>query len=205
MDLPFLIDQRARRDLGPDDTLLGAQVEDFRTGSFLRLPDHERLALVDPRDLARGIVEVAEDPAFGRADAHAGRQQPVLHAVRAEVALFRGARVRIDEELIVRTRFHACAAPDAGLAVEIDDAVAAFEERIRRTDAHARCVGALVAENGEEEPARVRKDALFNRLDPTAIHADRNVVLRLARNRARVAPDAFAQIDREPVGGHSGF
>ena len=96
------------------------------------------------------IVEVAEDPAFGGADTHARRLQLVLDAVRAEVALLGGMRVRIDEQLIVRACDHARAATDARRGVEIDDAVTSPEERARGADVHARRVRALIAQHGEE-------------------------------------------------------
>ena len=129
--LPLTKHERARRNLRPDRALVRTEVENFRPGPFLRLPHHERLALYDLRDLARRIVEIAEDPALGRADADARRLELVLDAVRTEVALLGRARVGIDEQLIVRTRDHARAAADARVAVQIDDAVATLEERAR--------------------------------------------------------------------------
>jgi hypothetical protein len=188
--------------LGPDGGFIGAEVEDLRPRPFFRLAQHERLALHNLRDFARRIVQVAEDAALGGADAHARRLEAVLHAICAEVALLGCARVRIDEQLIVRARRHARAAADARLAVQIDDAVAAAEERARRTDVHARSVGALIAEDRQEQPLRLRKRALLDGLDPAAIHADRDVVFRLAGDRAGVTPDALAQIDRKPVVRH---
>ena len=92
--------------------------------------------------------------------------------------------------------------PMHDVAVQIDDAVAALEERVGRADAHARRVLALVAEHGEEEPPRVGERALLDRLHPAAVHADRNLVLGLAGDRARVTADALAQVDGEPVVGH---
>ena len=89
--------------------------------------------------------------------------------------------------------------PMHDVAVQIDDAVAPLEERVGRADAHARRFVALIAQNREEEPLRVRERALLDRLDPAAVDADRDVVLGLARDRARVAADAFPQIDGEPV------
>src|SRR5262249_12038693 len=155
--------------------------------ALLGLAHGDRLTLRDARDLARWIVEIAEDPAFGGADADARGQQLVLDAVRAEVALLGRMRVRIDEQLIVGTRGHARAAADARVAVKIHDAVAALEERVGRADALARRGVALIAENGKEEPLRRGKDAFLDRFDPAAIDADRNVVLRLARDGAGVA------------------
>ena len=111
-------------------------------------------------------------------------------------------RVRIDEQLIVRTGFHARPAADARLRVEVNDAVAAFEEGVGRTDARARCFDALVAQDGEEEPPGIRKRSLLDGLDPAAIHADRDLMFGFAGNRARVTADALSQIYGEPVIGH---
>src|SRR5207247_10766179 len=90
------------------------------------------------------------------------------------------------------------------VAVQIDDAVAALEERVGRADALARRFVALVAEDGEEEPARVGEGAFLDGLHPAAVHADRNLVLGLARDRARMTADAFSEIDGEPVVGTPG-
>ena len=92
--------------------------------------------------------------------------------------------------------------PMHAVAVQIDDAVAAPEERVGRADVHARRLLALVAQHRQEEPPRVRERALLDRLDPAAIHADGNVVLGLARDRARVTSDALREVDRETVVGH---
>jgi hypothetical protein len=88
--------------------------------------------------------------------------------------------------------------------VQIDDAVAALEERVRRADAHARRVAALVAEDGKEESPGVGEGTLLDRFYPAPVDADRDLVLRLARDRAGVAADAFPEIDGKAVGGHPG-
>src|SRR5690606_4232984 len=121
----------------------------------------------------------------------------------AEVALLGRARVGVDEQLIVRARRHARAAADARLAVEVDDAVAPFEQRVRRTDRHARRIVALIAEDGEEEARRVGETPLLDGLDPAAVHADRNLVLRLAGDRAGMTADALAKVYGNTVVGHA--
>jgi hypothetical protein len=199
MHLTFAIVQRTHRGLGTDGALFRAKVEDLRPRSLFGLPHGERLALHDARDFARRVVEVAEDAALRRAHAHTRRQQLVLDAVRAEVALLRGVRVGVDEELIVRARLHARAAADAAVAVEIDDPVTPFEQRAGRADARARRFFALIAEHRKEEAARVGKRPLLDRLHPAAIHADRDFVLRLARDRAGMTSDALSEVDGEPV------
>ena len=139
---------RPRRNFRPDRALVGSQIEDLRPGALFRLAHHEHLALHDLGDFAFRIVEIPEDPTLGRAHAHAGRLELVLDPVRAEVALLGGPRVRIDEQLIVRASDHARPAADARVAVEIDDAVTAPEQRVGRADLHARRFRALIAETG---------------------------------------------------------
>ncbi len=202
--LPFAEHERPHRNLRPDRRFVGAQIEDLRPGAFFRLAHHERFALGNLRDFARRIVQVAENAALGRAHAHARRLELVLEAVRAEVALLGGLRVRVDEQLIVRARGHARAAADAPFAVQIDDAVAPAEERAGRADVHARRILALVAQHRQEQPLRLREHALLDRLHPAPIHPDGNVMLGLARNRAGMTPDALPEIDREAVSGHEG-
>src|SRR5262249_49162192 len=146
VDLPLLVIQRPRGRFRTNRALFGAEIEDARPGALLRLPDRERLVLHDARHGARRVVQIAEDTALRRTDDPTRRQQLVLDAVRAEVALVRRVRVRIDEELIVRARLHAGAAADAARRIQIDDGVAAFEEGFGRADADARRVRALIAE-----------------------------------------------------------
>ena len=89
--------------------------------------------------------------------------------------------------------------------MQIDDAVAALEERVGRTDLHARRIVALVAEDRKEEALRLGERAFLDGLHPAAIHANRDLVLGLAGDRAGVTADAFSEIDGEPVVGHAGL
>ena len=52
----------------------------------------------------------------------------------------------------------------------------------------------MIAAKHREEPASVRIFALFNVLDPGSKRPERHLVLRLAGDSARVAPDAFAMV-----------
>src|SRR5262249_24812196 len=63
----------------------------------------------------------------------------------------------------------------------------------------------LVAEDREKEATGGGKRALLDRLDPASIDADRDLVLRLARDRAGVTPNTFSEIDGKPVVGHPGL
>ncbi len=200
--LSFFVDERPRRDLGLQHAFVRADVEHFRNGALLRLPNGRELARGDLRHFARGIVEIAEDAAFSRTHAHARREQLVLDAVRAEVAFLRRMGVRIDEQLIVRTRDHARPASDAAVPMEIDDAVAPLEERIGRTDLRAGRFVALIAEDREKKTSGGGESTVLDCFHPTAVHPHRNVVLGLTGDRASVTTDAFSKIDGEPVVGH---
>ena len=72
-----------------------------------------------------------------------------------------------------------------------------------REELNARLMKQYELGREQEETLRVRERALFDRLDPASVHADRDLVLRLARDRAGMAADALGQIDRESVVGHS--
>ena len=61
----------------------------------------------------------------------------------------------------------------------------------------------MIAAGHLEHPAGVGKSALLNIFDPGAVHGERDVVFRLARDCAGVTPDALAIVDDEPVS-HAG-
>jgi hypothetical protein len=90
-------------------------------------------------------------------------------------------------------------ASDAAVAVEIDDAVVAAKQCSRRTYFNAGCVVAMVATHHAEMAAGVRKLTFFNVLDPGAEDPERDVMLFLAGDRARMTPDAAVVIDNEAV------
>jgi hypothetical protein len=86
--------------------------------------------------------------------------------------------------------------------VQVDDSIAPLEECVGRADLRAGRFVALIAEDWKEKTAGRREGALLDGLDPTAIHADWNVVLGFTGDRAGVATDAFSKIDGEPVVRH---
>src|SRR5205085_4822109 len=135
-------------------------------------------------------VEVTGDDRALRTHDHAGRLEPDLHAVGAVVALRGGVRVRVDVERVVRTALHARLAADAPRAVEVDDAVGTPIERHRRADGDARRVVAVIAAQHGEVAARVGPGALLDVLHPRAKGSEGNLVLFLARHRARMTADA---------------
>jgi len=57
----------------------------------------------------------------------------------------------------------------------------------------------MVAARDLKYTARIGENSLLDILDPGSVHADRDLVLRLAGHRTRVAPDALSVVDNESV------
>src|SRR4029079_19280879 len=110
---------------------------DLGPGPLLRLAHLDGNAAHEPGDPAGRGFEVAGDDGLRRAHRHARRLQPHLDLVRAEVALGRRLRVRVDVDRVVGTALHAGLAADAAARVEVPDAVAPLEERGGRADLDA--------------------------------------------------------------------
>ena len=134
----------------------------------------------------------------GHTVTHAG-SSPFSIAVRAEVALLDRAQILVQIERVVRAGLHAGAAADAGVPIDVDDAVRALFQRVDRADRHARRVGAVVAALNQEVALDLGKLADLDVLDVGSEAADRHVVLGFAGDRAGVAPDAGVLVDHEPV------
>ncbi|HKR28446.1 MAG TPA: hypothetical protein VJS11_13375 [Acidobacteriaceae bacterium] len=92
---------------------------------------------------------------------------------------------------------HAALATDASVAIKVDDAVGAPEQRPGRTDFNAGSGVAMIASQYSKMAARVGKRALFDVLDPGAKNTDGYFVLFLACDRTRVAADTSVLIDDE--------
>jgi len=94
---------------------------------------------------------------------------------------------------------HAGLATDAAIAVEVYDAVVEPVERGYRADGYARSVVAMIAPEHGEKPASVWILTLLYVLDPGPESAERDFVLGLASDCARVTADAFAMVYDEAV------
>jgi hypothetical protein len=99
---------------------------------------------------------------------------------------------------------HAALAPDAAVAVEVDDAVGAAVKRAGRADLNAGSCVAMIAAHDPEMAAGVRELALLDVLYPGAKHADGYVILFLARHRAGMTPDASILIEHKAIA-HEGY
>ena len=153
--------------------------------------------LLQARDPALGVVEVAGNDRLGRAHDGAGGRQPDLDPVRAEVALLRHPGLLVQVQRVVGAAVHAGLAADAHLRIDVHDAVRALVERRDRTDLDARRIRALIAAQHREVAAHLRERADLGVLHPGAEIAQGDVVLGLAGDRAGVASDATRVVDDE--------
>jgi len=109
------------------------------------------------------------------------------------------AFVRIDVNGIVRARLHASLTANAALGTEVDDPVFPLVHRGNGTNRHARRVLAVIAAGHLKHAPGIGKRPLLHVLHPGAVHGERDMVFRLARDRAGVAANALAIVDDEPV------
>jgi len=119
--------------------------------------------------------------------------------MRAEVALCGCICIGIDIERVIRTGLHAAFASDANLIVEVYDAIGTAEEGAGGADLNAGSVIAVVTSHDPEVAAAVGKFALLDVFDPGAKHAQRDLVLFLARHGTGVTADTSVLIDDESV------
>ena len=117
----------------------------------------------------------------------------------AEIALSRGAVIRIDVQSIVRTSLHASFAPDAPPVVEIYDSIGPPVQGGRGADFRTRRVIAVVAPHHPEVARCMRELALFNMLYPGTKNTNRDLVFLFARNRAGMTPNTTVLIDDKSV------
>jgi len=117
--------------------------------------------------------------------------------VSAVVALRSGVIGGFHVESVVRAGLCTRFAADTPAIIEIDNAVLACEEGRYRTDLDARSIGAVVAPHHREQSPCVGKGSLFDVFDPSAVYANWNLMLGLARHGARMAADTLPVIDYE--------
>jgi len=130
-----------------------------------------------------------------RTDNDAGRFQPHIDAVRAEVTFLGGMILWIDEDRVIGTSSHARFAANADRFVEVDDAVRALKHRGGRASSDARRMRALITTGHLMSAACLRKDTDVDMLDVSARDADGYDVFRFACRRARMTADATRVVD----------
>src|SRR5512144_655106 len=168
------------------------------------------------------VVEIAEDPAFGRTGHDAGGVQTLIDAVNAEItfhhdafgvillALLKGSlALRIVSLLIlvegaraIRTSFHAAPATDAKVVVDQHNAVVPLRRGAGGTDLHARRIAAMVTEHRQKNSARggILPHLLLQHLAKEDPRWRR--VLSLAGHGASVAANADIEINAHSVASH---
>src|SRR5439155_23630794 len=115
--------------------------------------------------------------------------------MRAEVALLRRVIFRVDEDRVVGTGGDAGLAADADVLVEIDDAIGAAVHGRGWTSGDTGRVIALVAAGDLKGAAGGGELSDVDVLDVSAIHAERNGILRLTSSAAGVTADAAGLVD----------
>src|SRR5208282_1133453 len=179
--------------------LIGIDVVELGLSSLLGLAHAHRLPRYQLRRLACSIAQISGNDGVLRTYDHASGFQPDFGAMRAKMALGRGAIVRIHINRVVRTGLHAGLAANAAVGIEIDDPVLALVHRGHGTDGDAGRLLAMVAARNLKYAARVGENAFLDVLDPGPVHAHRHLVLGFARHRTGVTTNALAVIDYETV------
>jgi hypothetical protein len=151
------------------------------------------------RNFALRVVLVAGYDGVGRADVHTGGLQAYFHAVSTVITLGGGFVVRIDMDCIIRTGLHAGLAANAPTGIKVDDAIVTRGQGRNGTDRNARSIGAMVTPHDAEGAVRIGEVTLLDVLDPSAIDANRCVVLGLASHGAGMTADTLSIIDDERV------
>jgi hypothetical protein len=171
----------------------------LRQSARLGLSHLGLLACNKPRDLCGRIIYVARNDSLDRAYDYAGRLKTGFDTVSAVVAFLGGVRVGINIERVIGTRLHAALATYAPVAVEIDYAVIAPEERGHRAYRYAGGIVAVIATKHAEVAARIRVLPLFYILYPGAKSAERNFVFRFAGYSAGMTSDALSVVYNKAV------
>ena len=184
---------------GPERRLIGLDVEELRLSARLRFSHGSLLGGNEMAQSRVGIVHITGDDCLHRTNDYTSRLELRLDSMRAEVTFLGGVGVGVDIERVVWTRLHARLATDAAVAVEIDDAVVATEERSDRTYGDAGCVIAVIAPQHRKEPIGVGELTLLDVLDPGPESAKGNFVFGFAGDCARMTADTFAVVYDEAV------
>jgi hypothetical protein len=167
---------------------------ELRQSACFRFSHLGLLAGYQSRYLRSRVIYVPRNNSLDRADDYAGRLKLRFDAVSAVVALLGGVRVGVNIKRIIRTGLHAALATYAAVAVEIDDAVIAPEERRHRAYRYAGGIVAVIATKHAEVAARIRVLSLFYVFYPCAESAERNFIFRFAGDSAGVTSDALSVV-----------
>lgn len=135
---------------------------------------------------------------FG-ADHDAGGFESHIQTMRAEMTFRGGVGFGVEIDRVVRAGLHTGFTSDANGRIKLNDAIRALIHGADGTNANARRVGAVVAARHLKAAAHVGEGTRLDVLDPCAIHAQRHLVLGLARGGAGVTADAFGLVNEKAV------
>src|ERR1700722_16093709 len=126
----------------------------MRSVSGPRLEHRDRMGPDEYADVARWIIQIAEDPGLHRADLDAGRLQPFRYPVIAPVAFVGGLRLLVEIPRTIGTGLNTVPAADAVFLIDENDPIRRLVGGPDRTDLHARRIFTLIAELRHEEGLR---------------------------------------------------
>src|SRR5437588_668176 len=157
------------RYFGIDGCLFCTQIVDIGFGSLFRLAHAHGLTCNNPGNLAPWVMHIARDDGPFWANDDTGWLQANFRTMGTIVALGRGLAVGINVERVIGACLHAGLTANTTLGIEIDDAVPALKESLRRANSDTRSIGAVIAAVDKKIAPRVGELAFFDIFDPRAI------------------------------------
>jgi hypothetical protein len=169
-----------------------------------------------------GVIQIAEDPAFGGAGHNTGGIETLIDTVDAKVTLhydaFRIVLLALLERRLtlrkisvllfvegtrtVRTSLHAAPATDAEVVVDENNAVFPLGCRAGWANLHASRVAAMVTEYRQKDSPRRRILSHLFLQNFAKENSRRRSVLRFTGHRTSVAADADIEINAHPIARH---
>src|ERR1700722_4908165 len=129
-------------------------VEDVRSVSGPRLEYSDRMGPDEHTDVARRIIQIAEDSGLHRADLDAGRLQPFGYPVITPRTFVGGLCLLVEIPRTIGTGLNTVPAADAIFLIDEHDPIGRLVGGPDGTNLHARRIFALIAELWHEESLR---------------------------------------------------
>src|SRR5450631_1424120 len=129
-------------------------VEHMRSVPGPRLEHSDRMGPDEQADIARWIIEIAENSGLHRADLDAGRLQPFRYPVIAPGAFVGGLRLVVEIPRTIGTGLNTVPAADAVFFIDEHDPIRRLVGGPDRTNLHARRIFAVIAELRHEKSLR---------------------------------------------------
>ena len=162
------------------------------------------------------VIKVSKDPAACRTCNHAGWFKPNVYPLHAEIALHRHRQLHLPGDVIllefrglakigntvlwiehcpVGASGYTCLSATTFLLVDVNDSIPALLNRMTRARLQAWRIFAMIAQNGQEESPGLREGTILSAENTCEHNIGRGSLLLLARNCARIAPNASSQVD----------